>query len=157
MFPATKLSRFTAAHSSVAPACCVPTPPATARLGLAAANSRDALDLVGRHAGSCAAGRRELGERPGPRRRARVRGRDHVGGRRGRALFGAGANRQPLVRVERGEIPARTGIDELGHVTVGESVGLGEAALVLGGREPGLQEVRAEGEYVLRLAEIVRR
>src|SRR3954453_8116656 len=38
--PATKFSTLTAAQTSVAAACCAPTPPATARLGRAAANSR---------------------------------------------------------------------------------------------------------------------
>ena len=105
-FPATKLSRLTAAHSSAAPACWAPMPPATARLGLRARELlRDSLDPLGGDPGLLrGCGRRELRQqRRHVRWGAAVGGHDPGNGQRERRL-GAGPNGQPFVGVEPGEV-----------------------------------------------------
>ena len=67
-------------------------------------------------------------------------------------LIGSHSSALRPVRSRRGR-----GVDELGDIAVREAVRLGEPALVLDRRAPALQEVGAEGDDVLRLAEVVRR
>ncbi len=110
MLPATKLSRLTAAQSSAAPACCAPTPPATARLGLRRRELlRDPLDPLGRDAGLLRGHRRgELGERRGhaaPARRAWPA--TTLAMASASAASVPGRDREPLVGVEAGEVHPR--------------------------------------------------
>ncbi len=115
-------------------------------------------DPIGRHAGLLRrGGRGVLGERSSQSGRRAIRGGYRVRDGQHQRGLRAGPNRQPLVGIEPGEVAARARVDELGDLTVGKAVRLGEAALVFRGREPGVQEIGPEREDVLGGAEVVRR
>ena len=129
-------------------------PPATARLGSAAANSRAIRSI--RSAGmpvSCAAAagvslrERRPAAAGAPRSAATTPAIASAS-----AASVPGRIGEPFVGVETGEIHPRRGVDELGHVALREPVRVGEAALVLGRGEPGLEKVGAERQDVLGAA-----
>ena len=75
---------------------------------------------------------------------------DDLEHRQGQQAFGARCVLHPLVGIGRGHGLARLDVDERARAAVGERVHPREVRRVADGRQPGLQEVGAEGEQVGR-------